>query len=258
MMANVIYLRERVFSMLKKDLIFRNPLRVMGNDGRQSNEDILPEGGFGAVLARAGLGKTALLVQLALDGLLRGRNVLHVSLADPVRKVCLWYEEVFRNIAIQYDIQQMDRMWETILPHRLIMTFGKGGFSVPKLEERLSDLAEQDIFLPKIMLVDGLSFEANDIESTLSELKGLATAYGLSIWFAVRTHRDDPLAADGMPATISRVATYFDVAFQLKPDGKSIFVQPLKGGGTDVENRAALLLDPATMLIRDPAASRSA
>lgn len=257
MMADVIYLKERFFSMLKKDLIFRNPLRAMGHEGRHSNEDILTAGGFGAVLARAGLGKTALLVQLALDGLLRGRNVLHVSLADPVRKVCLWYEEVFRNIAAQYDIQQMDRLWETILPHRLIMTFGKGGFSVPKLEERLTDLAEQDIFLPKIMLVDGLAFESTDVKATLSALKVLAETYGLHIWFAVRTHRDDPVEADGMPATISRVAEFFDVAFQLKPDGKAILVQPLKGGEEDI-NQSPLTLDPATMLIRDPAAIRIA
>lgn len=251
-MADVIHLRERFFSMLKKDLIFRNPLRVMGND----HEDILPAGGFGAVLARAGLGKTSLLVQLALDGLLRGRNVLHVSLADPVRKVCLWYEEVFRNIAAQYDIRQMDQMWETILPNRLIMTFKKGGFSVPKLEERLSDLAEQDIFLPQIMLVDGLSFEDGDVAETLSEMKKLATAYGLHVWFAVRTHRADPVGEDGAPVTIGRVMDLFDVAFQLKPDGKAVLVQMLKGGGNATPS--TLVLDPATMLVQDPAASQSA
>ncbi len=256
-MADVIHLRERFFSMLKKDLIFRNPLRAMGSEDHDPNEEILPVGGFGAVLARAGLGKTSLLVQLALDGLLRGRNVLHVSLADPVRKVCLWYEEVFRNIAAQYRIQQMEQMWETILPHRLIMTFGKGGFSVPKLEERLSDLAEQDIFLPKIMLIDGLAFESDDIAGTLSELKALAAAYGLHVWFAVRTHRDDPPGPDGMPATVGRVADFFDVAFQLKPDGSSILVQPLKGTTKDAD-RSDLILDPSTMLIRDLAATQSA
>ena len=50
-------------------------------------EDILPQGGFGAVLARAGVGKTALLVQLALNTMLRDKNVLHISLNDPVNKV---------------------------------------------------------------------------------------------------------------------------------------------------------------------------
>ncbi|MBW2600630.1 MAG: cytoplasmic protein, partial [Deltaproteobacteria bacterium] len=43
--------------MLKKDLILRNPLRLIGYEG----DDILSDGQFGAVLARAGVGKTAFL-----------------------------------------------------------------------------------------------------------------------------------------------------------------------------------------------------
>ena len=81
--AGIIYIKERYFTMLKKDLILRNPLRVMGYE----NDDILSTGQFGAVLARAGVGKTAFLVQLSLNALLRGKNVLHISLEDPVNKV---------------------------------------------------------------------------------------------------------------------------------------------------------------------------
>lgn len=180
----VIYLRERNVNMLKNDLIFRNPLRLMGQD----TEDTLPPGGFGALLARAGLGKTALLVQLALDSLIQDRNVLHVSLGDPVKKVCLWYEEVFRNIAAQYGIRQADRLWEEILRHRLIMTFNVDSFSVPKLEERLTDLREQNIFSPRIILIDGLAFDEN-MRASLNDLKTLAKDQAMSVWFTVRIHR---------------------------------------------------------------------
>ncbi|MBW1865186.1 MAG: AAA family ATPase, partial [Deltaproteobacteria bacterium] len=103
--------------MLKKDLTLRNPLRLLGKE----NQDILPKGGFGAVLARAGVGKTAIMVQLSLETLLRGKNVLHVSLSDPVNKVSLWYKEVFHNLADQYNAQQVNQLWESILHHRFIM-----------------------------------------------------------------------------------------------------------------------------------------
>ena len=96
---NIINLKERSFMMLKKDLTLRNPLRLLGKE----NQDILSKGGFGAVLARAGVGKTAIMVQLSLETLLRGKNVLHVSLSDPVNKVSLWYKEVFHNLADQYN-----------------------------------------------------------------------------------------------------------------------------------------------------------
>ena len=122
----VIHLKERSFRMLKKDLILKNPLMSIGDNG----EDILPKSGFGAVLARAGVGKTSLLVQLALFNQLKGKNVLHISLNDPVAKVSVWYDEVFRNIANQYGIKHLNRLWESILPHRFIMTFKASGFNV--------------------------------------------------------------------------------------------------------------------------------
>ena len=141
--------------MLKKDLILRNPLRVMGYE----NDDILKSGQFGAVLARAGVGKTAFLVQLSLNALLRSKNVLHISLEDPVNKVSLWYREVFNLIAEQYQVDQIDQLWESVLPHRFIMTFRVEGFSVPKLKERLSDLMEQNIFSPQMIIIDGFPFD---------------------------------------------------------------------------------------------------
>ncbi len=165
--AGVIYIKERYFTMLKKDLILRNPLRVMGYE----NDDILNAGEFGAVLARAGVGKTAFLVQLSLNALLRGKNVLHISLIDPVNKVSLWYKEVFNLIANQYKVDQIDQLWDSLLPHRFIMTFRVEGFSVPKLEERLSDLMEQNIFMPQMIIVDGFPFDESDHSSPWRNLK---------------------------------------------------------------------------------------
>lgn len=243
----VVYIRERNFNMLKRDLILRNPLRLMGHE----TDDILAPGGFGAVLARAGVGKTALLVQLALNSLLRGRNVLHISLRDPVKKVCLWYEEVFRNIATHYKVSQMDQLWEAILPYRFIMTFNADDFSVAKLEQRVADLTEQDIFLPQMVLFDGYSFEGPVFEP-LTELKNLARANGFLTWFSVRTHRHDQPAPDGLPPVFSPVESLFEVAIQLQPQNDGVYIQALKGGSSG-DQAPKLFLDPATMLIQDAA-----
>ncbi len=206
----------------------------------------VPDGGFGAVLARAGLGKTAILVQIALDSLLQNKNVLHISLGDPVKKVCLWYEEVFRNIAKQYDVKQIDQLWEAMQPRRLIMTFNVDVFSVPKLEERLTDLMEQNIFFPKIILIDGLLFD-NEVKESLTDLKSLAENHSISIWFTVRTHRHEQPDHDKMPPVFSDVADLFEIIFRLNPEGKKIHLEALKGWTSD----AALSLDPSTMLITD-------
>lgn len=240
----IVHLKDRNLTMLKKDLIFRNPLRLLG----KSKEDILDAGEFGAVLARAGVGKTAFLVQLALNSLLRSKNVLHISLNDPVKKVVLWYEEVLRKIADEYNIGQMEKLLEAVQPHRFIMTFKVEGFSAPKLEERLTDLTEQGIFVPQMILLDGLPFNAS-IRESLLPLKQLARKQDVHVWFAVCTHRHDKISREGIPAPLQPVVDLFDVAVELQPGGKEIHIRALKVGQTPSQS-PELILDPSTMLIK--------
>ena len=230
--------------MRKHDLMMRNPLRLMGKDA----EEILKKGQFGALLARAGVGKTALLVQLSLHSLLRGKKVLHISLQDPVNKVGLWYKEVFSRIAQRYDIDQLDQLWDAVLPHRFIMTFRVEGFTVPKLEERLTDLIAQDIFNPQMMLIDGLPFD-EAVGDVLRQLKSLCQKYGIYAWFTVRTHRHETPDHDGIPLQLIQVADLFEVALQLVPEGKQVHVKALKIPDVASEH-PDLILDPATMLIK--------
>ncbi len=244
--AGVIYIKERYFIMLKNDLILRNPLRLMD----QENDDILAAGEFGAVLARAGVGKTAFLVQLSLNALLRGKNVLHISLTDPVNKVSLWYKEVFGLIAEQYQVDQINQIWESVLPHRFIMTFRVEGFSVPKLQERLADLTEQNIFSPQMIIVDGFPFD-DAVHQSLSDFKKMIEQQGIHSWFTVRTHRHEEPEADGTPQQLANVADLFKIAIQLVPEGKDIHVRALKGGDS-FSRHLDLRLDPSTMLLTSP------
>lgn len=243
--AKIIYLKERNIAMLRKDLILRNPLRLLGHD----TDDILPPGGFGAVLACAGVGKTALMVQIALNALLRDKNVLHISLNEPVYKVSLWYEEVFRNITRTYEQHEMNELWETILTHRFIMTFQVEGFTVPKLKERLTDLTAQGIFFPQMIILDGLPFD-KPVNPILSDLKALAIDYRLPVWLSVRTHLHEETGLDGLPIQIDGISELFEIAIQLQPEGKEVLVKALKGGNP-AAGISNLYLDPSTLLIKD-------
>ena len=231
--------------MLNKDLIMRSPLRLLGN----KTKDIVPTGGFGAVLARAGVGKTSMMVQIALHAMLNRKNVLHISLDDPVDKVTLWYQEVFQNLTGRHQIRPIDQLWETLIPHRFIMTFRVEGFSVPKLEERMTDLVEQKIFTPHTIVLDGLPFD-EDTDEPVMQLKALAERLGVRVWLSVRTHRHENPDAKGLPPQLQSVGQLFDVMLQLQPAGKRILVNALKGGDIS-EAGHKLVLDPATMLIED-------
>jgi hypothetical protein len=231
--------------MLISDIINRNPFRLLSEKpGHQ-----LTPGQLGAVLARAGVGKTAFLVQIALNGLLQDKKVLHISINDPVNKVSLWYDEVFRHITDQYQDQSAsaDEIWQNILPHRFIMTFKVEGFSVPKLKERLSDLSEQKIFSPDIVIIDGLPLEGDDI-ATLQELKELSSDLGFLCVATVLTHRHDETDASGLPVKFSHAIDLFDAVIQLQPEKDKIHVCAIKGTSGDTPD-VSLLLDPESHLI---------
>jgi len=231
--------------MMKKDLLLKNPLHQLG----LASEDSLQAGAFGAVLARAGIGKTAFLVQIALHTMLRDRNILHISLEDPVDKVTLWYREVFNLLAGKRPGQVAAPLWDELLPHRFIMTFRVEGFSVPKLKERMTDLMEQDIFRPHTLIVDGLPFDG-DIRRQIEDLKRLCREAGVRCWFTVRTHRHETPMPDGMPPQLSSLQDLFEVAVQLLPDGKDIHIRMLKGLEVPAQE-IMVRFDPATMLIKE-------
>lgn len=231
--------------MIKKEMIYRNPLVKLGYD----SEDILPAGGFGAVLAYAGVGKTALLVQLALNMMLREHSVLHVSLNDAVSKIDLWYREIFHDIAETFGLADVNEYWDKIQRYRFIMTFKVEGFSAPKLEERLTDLMAQNIFKPHAVIIDGFRFDEAG-RGQLVQLKELAGKYSMSSWFTVHTHRHEPPQENGLPLSFLHIADLFEVIVQLATKGDEVHIIPVKG---QPKNSAQndLLIDPATMLIKE-------
>jgi hypothetical protein len=211
--------------MSENNLILKNPLKFIKEDAGH----LLADGQFGAILARAGEGKTSFLMHLALDSLLNGKNVLHICLGQPVKKVCLWYEEILHRISDQYELNNTNIMWETILPHRFIMTFNIEDFSVERLEERLNNITEQGIFFPQIVLLDGLPF-SKTAQASLSKLKALAKEHGFPVWFTVMIHREDNVEQpDDIPSPISHMSGLFEVIVQLKPAGREINVKLVKG-----------------------------
>ena len=172
--------------MTKKELIFRNPFGALGIDC----DDMINGGELGAVMARAGLGKTSLVVQMALHAMARGKNVLHVSLDEPVKKVNVWYSEMFTNLADLNKVEEPQSAYDEILPNRMILTMNVDGFSVDRLEERVNDFMEQGIFKPDMMIIDGYPFEEMNREQ-MAEVKALAARIGAFALFTVKTHRHE-------------------------------------------------------------------
>ncbi|GAB4246909.1 MAG: hypothetical protein Kow0054_01480 [Deferrisoma sp.] len=239
-MAVLIRLSDRSAQMLKNELVARNPLRILD----QTREGGLAPGQVGLVAARAGTGKTAFLIQVALDNLLRGNPVLHVSIGDTVNHVKAWYEELFRDLAEGYELERSREVWAEVERNRFIMTFRVQSFSVQKLEERLVDLVEQSIFSPRAVVVDG--FDAGeDLEGILQDLGEFARSRGLKVWVAVRTHRDQDDPGEGLEKALSHA----HLGLTLEPGSEGVELRVARAAGTQADARS-LVLDPRTFLLK--------
>jgi len=221
-----------------------DPLELLGF----GNGETMVPGSFGAIMARAGVGKTTLIVQIALNYMAQGQNLLHISLREPIAKVDVYYREVFDRQVQHYHLPNSEALWDAIITHRFIMTFQVEGFSVPKLQERLTDLTTQDIFHPQLIIIDGLPFD-DDMRPALEELKKLADGVKASIWFTITTHRHESPAPDGLPVQLSPVQDLFDVAIDMQPSEQVVKINALKSAGGG-DSQTDLILDPTTGLIR--------
>jgi hypothetical protein len=212
------------------------------------NTEKISNNSFGAIVARAGTGKTAIIVQLAIDTIFQNNAVLHVSLNEPVDKVSAWYKEVLSNLESLYNLDNIVTLWESIESLRFIMTFKVEKFSVPTLKERLKDLTEQQIFKPKIVVIDGLPFD-NSITESLENLKDFSKEQNLHFWFTIMTHRHEKPTHEGLPVQLSSFNQIFDDIVELKPKNKKIYIESLKGH-IEKNKKTKYFLDPSTMLIR--------
>jgi hypothetical protein len=231
--------------MQKEDLIKKNPLRVLN----PLSVDSLPDHRMGLVMARAGLGKTAILVQIAMDSMLRGQKVLHVSIGEDLGKAKAWYDDIYKYIAEGFQLENAAEVENELMRNRIIMTFKEAAFSRLKLEERLNDLVYQNIFRPDVVVVDGYDFGEADYESIM-DLKEMMASMNVQVWFSALRHRDDDrLSAAGVPAPCHEVDGLFDTVILLQPKQDAILLDIIKDEYDGAVGKV-LNLDPSTMMVQ--------
>jgi hypothetical protein len=227
--------------MLKKDLILRSPVKsALGIEN-------ITNGRFGAVLSRAGVGKTSFLVQIALTQLLANEKILHVSLDDAMDKINLRYEEAYNNLvdSIGYvDPQKALRLWEDIKSSKVGISYTEATFDTQKIQDYLKSFKKADLDLPSLIIIDGLDFD-KDISATLDDLNQVNQKFSISIWFSIRCHRDEAWSQEGLPVQIAAHADLFDQAVFLQPVEDRIEAVILKDGDRKDQR---FLLNPATMM----------
>jgi hypothetical protein len=207
-----------------------------------------PAGGTAAVgrlalvAARAGTGKTALLVQVAIDALLRGLPVLHVSLGDTLPHVKSWYHGVYRDLTAGLPANEARAAWEKAEPLRLLMMFRQDTFTVERFLDRVRLLETQGVFAPRVVVADGFRL-GEAMRADVEALARFATERNLDLWLAGRTLQE----SDELEPIVAPLASLFEAIISLEPQADAVALRVLRGSAGAT---CTMRLDPGTMLVK--------
>lgn len=216
---------------------------------RRTIGDPLGPGEIGALLARAGVGKTACLTHIALEHLLRGEPVLHVCVDGVAEKIKIWYQELMKQVAYPSSRDELSLLQRKVESIRFILAYLHHTFSFEKLEQSFRNLSEQAKFVPKVMILDGLDLEANT-RSTLESFKDFAARHQVCGWMSIRTHQHIATVNEkGIPYPCHESDDLLEAIMLLEPAQNAIRVHLLKHRGHYRSGVSEVFLNPQTYLL---------
>jgi archaellum biogenesis ATPase FlaH len=245
--------------MILSELVQRSPIRIF----EQSIHGGLKSGEIGIIASRAGIGKTSVLVQLALDKLLQGKKVIHVSFTQHSDYVLAWYEDIFDEFISRKNLENAAEVKNNVVKDRVLMNFNQDGMSKDQILKSLRAMIVEGGFNAEAVIIDGFDFSRTDRER-IAGVKAFAGELGLSVWYSC-TVNGESLQADkhSIPQTIKDFSDLIDVVITLEPmpDHIELSVSKdhdvglakaspglAKASPTDLKS-LAMRLDPKTLLI---------
>jgi hypothetical protein len=203
--------------MIRQEAILQSPLRFLDRSIRGG----LGKGHLGVIVAPAGVGKSACLVQLGLDALLRRKPVLHVALGQSVEHVSARYDALFDELVERTGLADRGGVRESMSHRRLIWSSAEGTFGAKGIEEPLSAFQAHLALGPATILVDGLDWSAPGSAAIVGAVKASAARVGAELWMTARDARRE---AAGPPLPLAALpedcAGLVDVAVLLEPQGR--------------------------------------
>jgi hypothetical protein len=216
----------------------------------KSSHKGLGRGNLGVLVARAGVGKTACLVHIAMDKLLRNEKLVHASLQDSPEKVTSYYNVIFSELVQALSLTNPSDIKAQIEKNRMILAYLNQSFDLRRLRENLKNLSEKVGFVPDTLIVDGLDFSRVGVEM-FEGLKKLAQEFQVEMWFsALSKGTPDDTKAQGIPAPADKFHSFFSMIIALQPTQSAVELRLLKDHESTTLLDEKVLLDPKTFLAR--------
>ena len=233
--------------MVKQELVQRSPVRIF----EKSIHGGLKAGDVGVIASRKGVGKTAVLVQIALDKLFQGKKVIHVSFTQHTDYVIAWYEDIFTEIAKKKNLDNALEVKNDLVKNRVLMNFNQDGVTSDQILRSLRAMIVDGGFKADALIIDGYDFSRATVER-IAAVKKFAEELGLEIWYSCTVGSEDPAYdKNNIPMVLKDYVDLLDVIIILEP--KQDFIQFSVSKDRSVFNPSSLelRLDTKTLLIAE-------
>ena len=227
----------------------KSPIRIF----EKSIHGGLGKGNLGIFMGRAGTGKTACLVYLALDDIIRENKVLHFGIGKSVDKIKVWYDEIASHLINTFHLSDSTEFMEKIEKNLIIMSYLNQTFSVAKMKASIVNASIQGDFKPNLIIIDNFNFEEASM-AQIEEFKSIASEFDVEIWFSGRIHREDNImdnqSMPSIPTTYQQFQDLLSVMVFLAPIKDAVFLRLLKDHSNHDLANLHVKLDPKTLLVK--------
>jgi archaellum biogenesis ATPase FlaH len=231
--------------MVKEELIARSPVRIF----EQSIHGGLTAGEIGIIASQSGIGKTSVLVQLAMDKLLQAKKVIHVSFTQHTHYVLAWYEDIFDEFISRKNLENAAEVKNEVVKNRVLMSFNQDGQTSEQILKSLRALITEGGFTAEAVIIDGFDFSRANHER-LAGVKTFAQELGLSVWYSCTVKGGgQQYDKQNIPLLIKDFADLIDVVIVLEPKPDHIELTVSKDRDSRDTRAMAMRLDPKTLLI---------
>jgi len=233
--------------MLKEDLIKKSPVRIL----ERGIEGGLKAGNIGVIASRKGIGKTSVLVQLALDKLLQGKKVVHVSFTTHTSYVISWYENIFTELAKRRALEHTGDVHDDLVKNRVIMNFNQEGVNTDQILRSLRAMIVDGGFAAESVIIDGFDFTRSSPEH-LAQLAAFAKEMNLEIWYSCTMIGEEPFVDKrNVPVILREFLDSIAVLIVLDPKPEFIHFLVVKDHGRMNPEDLQIKLDSKTLLIAE-------
>ena len=233
--------------MVISELIQRSPVRVF----MDSIQGGLKPGELGLIASPSGVGKTSVLVQIALDQLLQGKKIIHVSFSQHTDYVLAWYESIFQEFTRKKNLQDEQDVKEDIIKNRVLMKFNQEGLTVAQILKSLRALIKDGGFNAEFVIIDGYKFSTAG-KSDIAGVKTFAEEMGVSVWYSCTVRGEAPFYDKrNIPLVLKDYADLFAVIIVMEPKPDHIALAVSRNRDAYNPEHQALKLDTKTLLIAE-------